>query len=78
MYSGMNIKLEGMRDGLSVSSALTAKCLHGTYSVSYTPRQEIQSSQHHYPPIGLLQSYSQMLKEIWSRASVSLISLVKR
>ena len=63
MYSGTSIVLTGIRDELSVSSALTAQCLHGTYSGSYTPHQEIQSSQHHYPPIRLLQSYSQMLRK---------------
>jgi len=79
MCSGMSIELRGMRDELSVSSALTAQCLHGTYSVSYTPHQEVQSSQHHYPAILPLVSYSQMLMKRWSRASVLFdILLVKR
>jgi hypothetical protein len=70
MYSGMRLELMGMSDRQSVFSALTTRFRKGTYSMKYTPDQEVGASKHHPPRYPLSRSYSGLSKKILTWASV--------
>lgn len=53
MYSGMSIELMGMSDRRSEFSALTFRCQEWTYSLNYTPEQEVGTSEHYFPAVDL-------------------------